>query len=341
MRSRLSWTAVNEYAKATARPMPWYEQCASDFIRSPVLFIGTRVNEPLLKFHIERYKNVTGKAPGRSYVITPSATSLQRQALLDYNIEHISGTLGDFVSWLKSSFSKPLKPLELALASQPQLAELLRSPEAHKFASLFDHVKPVKKTILIAGRQLGAASTIQDFYKGYRPTWGDIVAEIPAQLDVFSSARKFVYSNFLKNSLVPLVGPAGSGKTTLLMQLCFDLANEKDWEVYFIEHPIDFLIDTLEAIERTSSASQILVGIDNIDFQCDQLEDIFLSRRLQRTMLIGAERENIWKRKTRKKLKAFSAKSIVVDEFTNNDAKKILEKLALLSKIAETALVHS
>lgn len=319
--------SASEYAKATARPLPWYEQCASDFVRSPILFIGTKLSEPLLKFHIERYKNVTGKSPGRSYVITPSATPLQKQALLDYNIEHIAGTLADFVEWLKSSFPTPLKPLDLALESIPQLSELLKSDNARKFASLFDHVTPVKKTTLIGSRKSGTGSTILNFYKGFRPTWEDIVEEIPARLDVFTSARKLIGANFSKNSIVPLIGPAGSGKTTLLMQLCFDIANEKGLEVYFIEQPINNLIDTLEAIERSSTASRIIIGIDNIDFVSDQLKAIFASERLQRTMFIGAERENIWKRKTRIRLGSFSAKPIIVDQFTNSDAERILEKL--------------
>lgn len=316
----------SEYAKATARPLPWYEQCASDFVRSPILFIGTRLSEPLLKFHIERYKSVTGKTPGRSYVITPSATPLQKQALSDYNIEHIAGTLADFVTWLKSSFPTPFKPLDLALESIPQLSELLKSNDAHKFASLFDHVTPIKRANL-RGKKLDSGATILNFYKGFRPTWDDIVEEIPARLDVFDSARKLIDSNFLNNRIVPLVGPAGSGKTTLLMQLCFDIANEKGWEVFFIEQPIDHLIDTLEALERNSTASNILIGIDNIDFVSDQLQEIFASKRLQRTMFVGAERENIWKRKTRLRLDSYSFKPIVVDQFTNADAKKILEKL--------------
>lgn len=91
----------SDYAKATTRSLPWYEQCGSDFVRSPVLFIGTKLNEPLLKFHIERYKSVTGKAPGRSYVITPTASDFQKASLSEYNIEHIPGTLGDFTKWLR------------------------------------------------------------------------------------------------------------------------------------------------------------------------------------------------------------------------------------------------
>lgn len=59
----------SEYAKSATRSLPWYEQCASDFIRSPFLFIGTQLNEPLLKFHIERYKTINGTTAGRSYVI--------------------------------------------------------------------------------------------------------------------------------------------------------------------------------------------------------------------------------------------------------------------------------
>ena len=79
----------SEYAKATVRGLPWYEQCASDFIRNPFLFIGTNLNEPLFKFHIERYKTINNSKAGKSYVITPSATDIQKKNLLQYNILHI------------------------------------------------------------------------------------------------------------------------------------------------------------------------------------------------------------------------------------------------------------
>lgn len=317
----------SEYAKATARPLPWYEQCASDFVRFPVLFIGTKLNEPLLKFHIERYKTVTGSSPGKSYVITPTATALQQQALAVYNIEHISGTLSDFVAWLQTQFSKPLTPPDLALASIPQLAEFMKSQNAWKYASLFDHVTPVKKTTLNTTGKPSLSATIQNFYKGYRPTWDDIVNEIPARLDVFRLAMNVIASHRQSNTIIPLIGPAGSGKTTLLMQLCLELANEKDCESFYIEQPIDDLRSTLEAIERSSKASLIIIGLDNIDFMSDQLKEIFSAGRLQRTMIIGAERENIWKRKTQLRLGGFSTERITVDQFTKTDAERILEKL--------------
>lgn len=319
----------SDYAKATTRSLPWYEQCGSDFVRSPVLFIGTKLNEPLLKFHIERYKSVTGKSPGRSYVITPSASDFQKASLSEYNIEHIPGTLGDFTTWLKTIFPRPLKPLDLAMASIPQLAEIISSKEGNRYASLFDHVFPVKRANMPSDKKFAPGSAIHDFYKGFRPSWDDIANEIPARLDVLDNSKNQLITDFKKNTITPLIGPAGSGKTTLLMQLCYEISNLKDWDVFHISQPIDELQATLEAIESSSKAPKILVGIDNIDFFSDQLKEIFASKRLQKIMLIGAERESIWKRKTRTKLHDFINTPVMVDQFTKADAEKILAKLEM------------
>ncbi|WP_248768128.1 SIR2 family protein [Pseudomonas sp. MWU12-2345] len=319
----------SDYAKATTRSLPWYEQCGSDFIRSPILFIGTKLNEPLLKFHIERYKSTTGKAPGRSYVITPSASDFQKASLSEYNIEHIPGTLSDFTKWLKMEFPKPLKPLDLAIASIPQLAEIISSKDTNRYASLFDHIFPVKRTTIPPQGQTTIGAAIHDFYKGFRPSWIDIANEIPAALDVLSKTKESLTAGFKANSITPLIGPAGSGKTTLLMQLCYEISNTPEWEVFYINQPIDELQATLEAIEKSSKAPRVLIGIDNVDFFSDQLRDVFFSRRLQKSMLIGAERENIWKRKTSVKLDQFFNSPIIVDQFSKADAEKILSKLEI------------
>lgn len=315
----------SEYSKVTARSMPWYEQCASDFLRYPVLFIGTDLREPFLKFHIDRYKSLNNVTHGRSYVLVPSATELQKQALADSGLEYIQGTLSDFVSEINASIGHPLKPIDLAVASIPQLSELLRSGDARKFADLFDHVTPVKKSIFYS--PLTPNTSIRDFYKGFKPTWSDVVEEIPARLDILPVGRQYIVSNYKNNSICPLIGPAGSGKTTVLMQLCLDISGLDGFDVFFIEQPIDNLLSTLEAIERSSRAPKVLVGIDNIDFVSDQLRDIFKSNRLQKTMIVGSERENIWKRKTRSRVGEFSLRPITVSNFSDSDARRILDKL--------------
>jgi len=138
----------SEYAKATARALPWYEQCASDFIRSPFLFIGTKLNEPLLKFHIERYKAINGTKAGKSYVITPSATEIQKESLLQYNIVHIPGTLSTFKDWLQQEFPKGLTSNQLAIASLPQYAALLSAPDRAVYIDLLEGVSFVKRDML-------------------------------------------------------------------------------------------------------------------------------------------------------------------------------------------------
>lgn len=321
--------SASDYAKATSKSLPWYEQCGSDFVRSPVLFIGTKLNEPLLKFHIERYKSISGKIPGRSFVITPTATEFQKASLAEYNIEHISGTLSDFVSWLKDEFPSPLSPMDLSLKSLPHLAELLRTQDTKRYISLFDHVIPVRRNTIsrYITKESRATSAISNFYKGFKPSWQDIVDEIPATLDIFHESSRRLSSSHKNNSLVPIIGPAGSGKTTLLMQLCFDASTSTDWDVYFIEQPINELSETLEAIENSSTSEKVLVALDNLDFFAEDLKKVLTSKRLQKTMLIGAERENIWKKKTVNKLRESSQPPIHVDKFSDADAVKLLEKL--------------
>jgi energy-coupling factor transporter ATP-binding protein EcfA2 len=321
--------SASDYAKATSKSLPWYEQCGSDFVRSPVLFIGTKLNEPLLKFHIERYKSISGKIPGRSFVITPSATEFQKASLAEYNIQHISGTLGAFVDWLKSEFVQPLSPMDLALKSLPHLAELLRVQDSTRYISLFDHVIPVKRNTIskYINKDSRSTSAISNFYKGFKPSWQDIVDEIPATLDIFAESLRRLNSGHTNNCLLPIIGPAGSGKTTLLMQLCYVTSTTTNWDVYFIEQPISKLSETLEAIENSSSADLVLIALDNLDFFADDLKEIFASKRLQKTMLIGTERESIWKKKTVKALRESSQTPIHVDKFSDADALRLLEKL--------------
>ncbi len=319
--------SASDYAKATARSLPWYEQCASDFLRHPILFIGTKLNEPLLKFHIERYKSITGKAPGRCYVITPSASDFQKASLAEYNIEHIPGKLADFTTWLNNEFPTPLQPIDLAKRSIPQLAELMGPKKSIEYASLFDHVLLINRTSITPKHTTPKNASIHDFYKGFRPSWRDIAENIPAKLEVLNVAKKSIIEKYQKNTIFPLIGPAGSGKTTALMQLCLDISELPDWEVYFISQPIDQLQSTLEAIEKSSRAQKILIGIDNIDFHSEQLNEVFTSKRLQKAMLIGTERENIWKRKISIKLSPHFHKPILIDQFSAADAEQILEKL--------------
>ncbi|WP_223510993.1 SIR2 family protein [Pseudomonas sp. BF-R-05] len=320
----------SEYAEAAASHLPWYSQCASDFVRSPILFIGTQLNEPLLKFHIERYKALNPEPQGTSYLIARSATPIQIAGLKRYKIEYIEGTLEKFVSWLKDSIPTPPEPFAVAQENIPQLRALAATAEQEKLAALFEHVTAVKRDRFPIA-QSSEADTIRDFYKGFKPTWNDIIESIPAELEVLTTSIERL--NRIDTSkgarLLPFIGPAGAGKTTLLMQVCWSFSHQPDWDVYFIGAEPSFLVDTLVAIENSSPASKVLVAIDNIEFSIEYIETALKSQRLSKTLIIGAERESNWNRRGKHALQGLYQNPIFVREFTVEDAKKILAQLKL------------
>ncbi|WPL79500.1 SIR2 family protein [Bordetella hinzii] len=314
-----------EYAKAANRSLPWYEQCASDFMRSPILFIGTKLNEPLLKFHMERFKAINGKEYGRSFVITPSATPIQAGSLRQFNIVHIPATLADFTAWLTREIGTDMSPLDLAKSSIPQYAALFTTPDPIAYADSLEGVSFITPDIKSPAKPEGA---IRNFYKGFQPNWNDIVEGIPAELEILSESVTRTTGEFPPNTIIPFIGPAGSGKTTLLMQLCYVLCRSERARVYYIEEPNAEIKKTLDALESSSAKSdEIYVVIDNVDIIAEPLADALNGRRLKKTRIICAERENIWKRRTKDKLGTFSNPPVLVREFTPDDAEKILAKL--------------
>ena len=315
----------SEYAQATNRTLPWYEQCASDFVRSSFLFIGTKINEPLLKFHIERYKSINGKGPGRSYVITPSATAIQKASLLQFNVEHIPGTLSDFTNWLSREFGAGISAMQLAKASLPQYAGFLTAPDPKAYANVLEGVSLVTPDMVTPDK---ADGTIRRFYKGFQATWNDIAEGVPAELAVLAESIERIKEGTKPNTIIPFIGPAGSGKTTLLMQLCYSLCRLEGVRVYYIQEPNGEIKKTLDALEESSKdSSQVFVAIDNVDVVSDQLAEALNARRLKKTRILCAERENIWNRRTKHKIRLHSVGPIMVKEFTDSDAKNILDKL--------------
>lgn len=317
--------SASEYAKATNQGRPWYEQCGSDFVRTPFLFIGTKLKEPLLKFHIERYKELNKRTPGRAYVITPSATDIEKRSLKQYNIEHISGTLTSFVAWLKQELPNNLNPDNLARASLPPYAAALNALDKESYARLFNGVYLVTKDMT---RNNPHDGRIKDFYKGFKPSWNDIVQGVPAELDILNECALHLEKNLNPNSLLSLIGPAGSGKSTLLMQLAYIASQWKNVAVYYFDEPLLNVKKTLDAIEEAShSIDHAICAIDNVDLVSDALFDSLKSKTLKKTTIVCAERESIWVRKTKSKIGEFANRTFYVREFTENDSHEILKKL--------------
>jgi len=318
----------SEYARATVSPMPWYEEVAADSLRVPILFIGTTLDEPLLKYHIERYKQSHKKRPGMGFVLTPKMSEIQRLDLQSYGLVHVPGYLFDFVTWLSSSFKEPQTSLDLAKASIPQLAELLKSTDRLKHVALFERVTHVNAATLRVGAARPPGTSILPFYKGFKPTWSDVIHGVPAELESLGRLIAHVNGHGAPNKIVPVVGPAGSGKTTLLMQAAVKMSLLPDTTVYFIGEPVKTFSATVEALEQGVTSALVVIVVDKFDHMSHDVAALLDSKRLQRTLIVGAERQSIWNKRSKSVLRDYATAPFEVVEFSRHDAEGILAKLS-------------
>ena len=323
--------STREYGVGSAVEPLWYRELAEDFFRYTFLFIGTKINESLFYHQIERYRSASGAQEQRSFVLTPSATQIEKESWLDNNLEHISGTLDDFAQWLNKSYPNPIEPTQLAMARHPQLAVMLsfkNAQDKEKYAELYTPVTVIDRaTLAKSAEELPSPLKIRDFYRGFKPSWRDILDGVPAEIkptrDFFKVCRDALQSD---RNLVVLYGPAGSGKSTLLKQIAVKLRDDEGTPVYYIDGILPKLNELLEALEK-SNTGRYYVIYDKLDTIASDLEAFLQSGRFNKGLIIGAERQHIWESRTKFHLQKFCPKPIFMSLIDERDAKEILDKL--------------
>ena len=87
-----------EYGRASAKVPTWYTQLARDYYSAQFIFVGTKLKEPLFFHQIQRYQERSGSIEPTSFVLTPSATPIEKAHLSAMHLEHIAGKGDDFVT---------------------------------------------------------------------------------------------------------------------------------------------------------------------------------------------------------------------------------------------------
>ncbi|ELY3422532.1 SIR2 family protein, partial [Cronobacter sakazakii] len=212
-----------EYGAASAQTPLWYKELGSDFFNYKFLFIGSQLDEPLFYHQIERYRGATKSVEQRSYVITPSASPIDIASLKSSNIEHIPATLSDFVEWLTNEIPTPLTPAQTLKQSRPEYNVSVHDDE-ERYMRIFREVIPISRTCLQIINERDSGYPIRNFYKGFKPTWKDILDQVPAELEntlfIYDEIRSLLNSNdHSPINLYCIFGSAGSGKTTIAKQI--------------------------------------------------------------------------------------------------------------------------
>lgn len=319
--------SAQEYGAASASPPLWYQELAEDYFRYVFLFIGTRLNEPLFFHQIERHRSSVGAVEGTGYVVTREATEIEKQSLASLRLQHIPGTLSNFAEWLEREFPQVPAPWDFATSSLPQLKVLVAKPDQARYAALFEQIVPVRRDLL-AEEARGQPQTgpLRDFYRGFKPTWKDLMDGVPAELDVYPQLRQRISGAIPEDRMFLLSGPAGSGKTTALMALSLWLCDNTTDPVYFLRSPTDDLGEALEALE-VSNAGRFFFLIDRLSQVTDEIKHVLTRQKLKKCVLVCTERQNVWVSRVKGELGRFCAQEFRLSVVNNGEAGRILKKL--------------
>ncbi len=318
--------SAQEYGESSVQEPLWYQELARDFHRYTFLFIGTQLKEPLFFHQISKYKAKNGQSSLKSYLLIPELTPIQKASLEASNIEHLPGTLTNFTSWLKQEFPETLTSKDIIKNTRPELSK--ESSSDIKNIKLFSNVTPVSRASLALMDNLNTKSKIRNFYKGFKPTWFDIMDGVPAYLYKTS----LLYEKHLsKNTPSPLeiymiYGTAGSGKTTALKQLALLLADEGERNVYFIEEYKENIKELITELDHRNNKPYYLFLDRMVNFSSD-LSKLIKSERSNKAIFVSSENPKIWKTRTSEHIESFVKASTDISEITDQDADEILEKI--------------
>jgi energy-coupling factor transporter ATP-binding protein EcfA2 len=278
----------------------------------------------LFQHAISEMRSTVKRSPIRGYVITPSVTQIEAYHLDSLNLQHVSGTLADFATWLETEIPKPPTTWELATARRPELRHISdKLSDAQKRA--LNSVTVVSPTTIPLSKK-ASTGTIREFYKGYKPSWGDIVDEVPASLESFNSFSSVVLDNHNGKTCIALVGPAGSGKTTALMTTALYISRTTRLPVYFLREAVSDIKNVIISLEQINSGGFYLF-IDKIDPMAREVYEVLSSTSAKNICIVFSERQNIWSRRVKAALDFVTPTVHAIGRVTKADVKAILNKL--------------
>ncbi|MCW2846025.1 MAG: hypothetical protein JWN22_3941 [Nocardioides sp.] len=238
--------SARQYARRAGAPDPWYDLLTSDLLSSPVLFIGTVLDEPGLWLHIElratRHQGDVELRPP-SYLVSPSLPQARAALLKRFNVDWIEATESEFFGEVLSSASAEAEQGTIAIQRMHHPAAASRTLRS------LDHEVT-----------LGQDGDLKLYLKGRDPRWADVnedgyavVREFEKELGVKAASGK--------HGLILLTGTAATGKTTTGMRLALGM------------HAQGRRAYTFDTVTGTTSADAVLRQARNLRPQVLFIDD--------------------------------------------------------------------
>jgi hypothetical protein len=264
--------STTQYAERLNQPDPWYMKFAAELLTNPVIFIGTKLDEPPLWQHLTMRHGVGGpdlrEFRQRSYLVTP-ALDRARQALLGkFNVVWLDMTAQDFVENVLCQMNSAAAT-GLTFLSRQLLRDEEPPPRLYEVSEL-------------------AASPPADntFLLGDEPVWGDLQygKAITREVDteILATVESAIKKREELRGLIVITGTAGSGKSTSLMRVVLRLSAEGT-RVGWVDRLTNVAPNQIRSAMRNEDPPSVL-AIDDADMYGDDLA------RLVRGVAAGASR---------------------------------------------------
>ncbi|WP_273837960.1 SIR2 family protein [Providencia rettgeri] len=312
-----------EYGQGSATEPLWYGELARDFHRYTFLFIGTKLKEPLFNHQVQKYKEKTKEMNSKSYLIVPQLSIAQIKSFESTNIEHIKGTLSDFIEWLENTFPNGLSAEDVIKECRQDINFISKGD--HKKIPIFSDVIAVSRSsiTLIEEPKL---TEVKNFYKGYKPTWDDILKHIPASLKNTRLMMSKIRKNKKNTRLFVILGSAGTGKTTAIKQLALELSEMSSNNVYFINGTYGKIKELVNELNLRNN-EKYYIFIDRLADLAADVDEILNSDSAGKVIFVGAENTRIWKSRVSEHLVDHTAEIVTYETINIEDVDPILDKI--------------
>ena len=319
-----------QYATATISHGPWYEKLGEDFSHYTLLFVGTKLKEPLFLYHVNRFLDRYSQA-GQSYLLSPTKpTDIRLKALNNKNIVHLQGDLSDLVSALLRLYPDGLPPSKISDGGITSSAYSLTPRDIEALRSVY----PISKTKLTSSsqyREHDSRHVGKFFYEGYGPTWTGILDDVHVSLHQYETlAAELKQAVDQGVRAICITGEAGSGKSTLTYFAALQLAESSRINVYEYRDDstsIKAVFAALKKINIDVEPSKMLVFVYNLHLYSDELGEVLHDAEYNFVTLLTSCRQSEWNFRIAKHLPADTA-LFKLNRFSERDIPLIIEKVS-------------
>lgn len=264
-----------QYARAASQRQPLYEQFVRDYSSKPVLFVGTKIDEPLFwKALQERGDRVpSGEGRPKSFLIARHISHTKRLSLARLNVEPIVGDVKDFLQWLAAIEKDLPSRINVLKVVAPDIAAALQGDAAPKatvadltlFGSAFAPVPT----------ETPRSSYRSQYLLGAAPRWDDLLHNLDAPRSITPSVINAVEAALGRQPtpiVIALLGTAGSGKSTILRRAGLTLA--RSGHSVFVTNSES--LPSPDVLRRIAAAhdGRIVLMFDNAEVALAQIPDL-------------------------------------------------------------------